>query len=104
MRGRAGACTGPGPGSGGASLRRRRRSRGRSVRIAPLDDARLIGGAAGWVDEARHADADWAAATRRRDLIAELANRPRTTAEVMGGRRSARCDTARRMGAPATGA
>ena len=47
-----------------------------------LPGARTLGGAATGIDEMRYDDADWAAATRRRDLIVGLANRPGTVADV----------------------
>lgn len=40
--------------------------------------------ASGVVNETRYDDDDWAEATRRRDLIMGLTNRPRTTADVAG--------------------
>src|SRR5271157_5577283 len=44
---------------------------------APIRPARHV------VDELRYSDADWAEATRRRDLLAALASKtPRTTADV----------------------
>ena len=52
------------------------------LRVAFLNAPALGGPATGIVDEMRYDDADWAAATRRRDLLVGLANRPRTAADV----------------------
>ena len=52
------------------------------LRIGLRDVPRLVAASASLVDETLYDEADWAAAMRRRDLIAGLANRPRTTAEV----------------------
>ena len=52
------------------------------LRIAQPVDPELRGTLSGIADETRYSDSDWAAATRRRDLIVGLANRPRTTADV----------------------
>ena len=52
------------------------------LRIALLNDLKCSNSWTGNVDETRYDAAGWAAATRRRDLIVDLANRPRTTADV----------------------
>ena len=52
------------------------------LRIAFLSAAELRGKVTRVADETCYDDAGWASATRRRDLIVGLANRPRTAADV----------------------
>src|SRR5579864_2522181 len=52
------------------------------LRIAFLSAAELRGTVTRVADETCYDDAGWASATRRRDLIVGLANRPRTAADV----------------------
>jgi putative transposase len=52
------------------------------LRITFLGAPALRGTVTRVADETRYDDAGWAAATRRRDLIVGLANRPRTAADV----------------------
>jgi putative transposase len=54
------------------------------LRMALPGEPELRAPMSGVVDETRYDDDDWAEATRRRDLIVGLANRPRTTADVTG--------------------
>jgi hypothetical protein len=52
------------------------------LRIALPGNRELRGSLTSVVDETRYDDAGWAVATRRRDLIVGVANRPRTTADI----------------------
>lgn len=54
------------------------------LRIALPGEPEFCASTSGVVDETRYDNEDWAEATRRRDLIMGLANRPRTTADVAG--------------------